>query len=154
MTTDTLRGAFALDQGEGEHIAWSGGTVTLKTGEAPVAVAEITLRRGHEPPLHVHEHEDQWLHVLAGELTVLVGDERLPAGPGSFVWLPRGVPHTVELLTDELHAFAGATTPGWFHVFHELVEAFGGDVPPMLKPEDRQVYASVLARYDVRMPAS
>jgi mannose-6-phosphate isomerase-like protein (cupin superfamily) len=45
------------------------------------------------PPLHVHEHEDESCYVLAGEISVRCGTEVFDAGPGSFVFLPRGRPH-------------------------------------------------------------
>jgi hypothetical protein len=44
-------------------------------------------------PLHVHRDEDETVYVLEGAVTVFYGDERFAAKPGTFVFLPRGVPH-------------------------------------------------------------
>ncbi len=51
------------------------------------------MQPGAESPLHVHAHEDEAYIVLNGHITFQVGDGRADAGPGSFVFLPRGVPH-------------------------------------------------------------
>jgi hypothetical protein len=40
------------------------------------------------PGRHVHTHEDEGIYVVAGVLTVEVGDERHEVGAESFVWLP------------------------------------------------------------------
>jgi hypothetical protein len=51
-----------------------------------------------EGPLHVHYREDEGFWVLEGQLTFEVGEETIEAGPGSFVFGPKDVPHrfTVE----------------------------------------------------------
>ncbi len=151
MITESLLGAYVLGPDEGERTSWNTGEMTIKTRVSTQDVVELTLQRGAEPPLHVHEHEDQWMQVLEGEMTVFVGEEMLPAGPGAFVWLPRQVPHTFVLASDELRVLAGATRRGFFHVVQELVEAFCGEIPQPMLPEHQQVLASVFARYDVRV---
>lgn len=89
---DSIRG-YALAAGAGlpQHpddpgikasAASTGGSLTL-----------IESRLSSAPPRHVHAHEDECFYVLDGSLTAYCGDEVLAAGPGSFVFLPRGVPH-------------------------------------------------------------
>ena len=153
MAADTLQDAYVLGPGDGERVVWNTGEMTIKTALSTADVVELRVERGSEPPLHVHEHEDQWLRVLEGEATVFVGEQMLPVGEGAFVWLPRGVPHTFVLASDELRVLAGATRRGFFRVVHEVVEAFGGEIPQPLMPEHHQVMTSVLARYDVRVLA-
>lgn len=53
------------------------------------------------PGKHVHTHEDEALYVLSGTLTVEVGSERYDAGPESYVFLPRGVPHVFGNLSEQ-----------------------------------------------------
>lgn len=50
------------------------------------------------PGRHVHTREDEGIYVVAGVLTVEVGDERYEVRPESFVWLPRNVPHAFASL--------------------------------------------------------
>lgn len=47
------------------------------------------------PPLHVHEHEEEAFYVLEGRGVFAVGDERRELGAGDFVIVPRGLPHTL-----------------------------------------------------------
>ncbi|MFC9440764.1 cupin domain-containing protein [Nocardia sp. NPDC057030] len=58
-----------------------------------LSLAEVVLPQGDEPPMHLHSREDELCFVLEGELTVHRGLARIQAGPGSSVWLPRGIPH-------------------------------------------------------------
>lgn len=66
-----------------------------------LALGDTLLPAGTPGPAkHVHTHEDEALYVLAGTLTVEVGEHRYDAEPESFVFLPRGVPHVFGNLTD------------------------------------------------------
>lgn len=40
-------------------------------------------------PLHYHHNEDEYSYVLDGTLGVLLGDEAVEAGPGTWVFKPR-----------------------------------------------------------------
>jgi mannose-6-phosphate isomerase-like protein (cupin superfamily) len=59
-----------------------------------LGVVETVIPRGHGPPLHVHRNEDEGFYVLSGSIEILRGEERFRAEPGTFVYLPRDVPHT------------------------------------------------------------
>ena len=52
------------------------------------------MPEGLGSPWHVHPEEDEWFYVLEGELTFWVADTRLSLKAGSFVFGPKGVPHT------------------------------------------------------------
>ena len=55
----------------------------------------ITLQPEREgPELHVHADEDDSFYILEGELTFIVEDDDVVAGPGTFVLVPPGVRHT------------------------------------------------------------
>ena len=57
-----------------------------------LSAAETIIPAGLEPPVHVHEHEDELFYVLEGELTVICGGRELRGGPGTVAFLPRRVP--------------------------------------------------------------
>jgi mannose-6-phosphate isomerase-like protein (cupin superfamily) len=57
-------------------------------------LVESLVAPGFSPPLHVHHKEDEAFWVLEGELSMRCGDRTFRARPGSFVFLPRDVPHT------------------------------------------------------------
>ena len=92
---------FAHEPGEGEARWWFGGLATIKATKEQTGghytLVEVLEPEG-EGPLHVHYREDEGFWVLEGQLTFKVGEETIKAGPGSFVFGPKDVPHrfTVE----------------------------------------------------------
>jgi mannose-6-phosphate isomerase-like protein (cupin superfamily) len=65
-------------------------------------------RRGGAPPLHIHHREDETFYVIAGEITFFVGDRRIEARAGDFLFAPKGVPHAF-LVTSRPAQRAGPT---------------------------------------------
>jgi quercetin dioxygenase-like cupin family protein len=57
------------------------------------ALLEIVESRGGGPPRHLHHWEDEVIYVLAGELAIQRGGERLDGGEGTAILLPRGTEH-------------------------------------------------------------
>jgi quercetin dioxygenase-like cupin family protein len=89
----TLAVPYVLDPSEGEVVPWFAGAVMVKASGPAFDAAVSTETAGSEPPLHVHA-DDEAIFVLGGSLTVFAGGEVLEAGPHSFAYVPRGVPHT------------------------------------------------------------
>ena len=105
------------------------------TGGA-LAVMEQRAPHGFSPPLHVHHQEDTALLVLDGELTVLVGEQTSSCGAGRFVWLPRDVPHTFRVDSDEAHLLE-FITPAGIEQFHLDASdpAEAQEMPPPAEPD-------------------
>jgi mannose-6-phosphate isomerase-like protein (cupin superfamily) len=57
---------------------------------------------------HVHEY-DEYMLVVQGCYTLIVNGERIPVRTGEEYLIPRGVPHSGEVLagTRTIHAFGG-----------------------------------------------
>ena len=51
----------------------------------------VESRTSGGAPRYTHTHEDEAFYVLNGTITVGCGKETYEAGPGAFVFLPRGV---------------------------------------------------------------
>jgi quercetin dioxygenase-like cupin family protein len=64
-----------------------------KSGDGVYSLIHLTAPPLLETPYHLHHAEDEAFYVLEGELTVIRDGEKIIAGPGSYVFLPRGVPH-------------------------------------------------------------
>ncbi len=90
-------------------------------------------------PLHVHHREDEGIYVLDGSLTAVVGEESFSLGPGDFVFLPRGVPHSLTNDSEPAARFVFVSAPGGFeHLLDDFVEAAGNGHGPS-SPEWREV---------------
>jgi quercetin dioxygenase-like cupin family protein len=92
------RQAFTIGPGAGSSVHNPvGGEVTFKLrGEqsgGAMTIIETTVPPSQGPPLHTHRAEDEWLHVLAGEMRIRLGDRILAAPSGTSAFIPRGVAH-------------------------------------------------------------
>jgi quercetin dioxygenase-like cupin family protein len=83
---------------------------TTQTGGALTAFESLAAP-GEGPPLHRHEGQDELLYVLEGGLRFLLDGELQDAPAGSFVFVPRGAPHTWQNAADEPARFLVVFTP-------------------------------------------
>ena len=85
--------------------------VSEETGGA-FALGEALIRPGGEPPLHVHAREDETFYVLEGEITFQRGHERIDAGAGDAVFMPRGRPARLRRAAPTRPACFRCSRPG------------------------------------------
>ncbi|TSJ42616.1 cupin domain-containing protein [Mucilaginibacter corticis] len=55
------------------------------------SLIKCVLRKGFEPPLHVHSREDESIFILSGEINYEIGEKTVTAKAGDYVHLPRSV---------------------------------------------------------------
>lgn len=114
-------GGFLLDPGGGDTLWFLGTLMTVKAGSNQTGGAFTLIEQiapaGFGPPMHLHRHEDEAFYVLDGEVTFTIGDRVREAGPGAFVFLPRGVPHTFVVSEPGPARLLQLTTPGGFERF-------------------------------------
>jgi mannose-6-phosphate isomerase-like protein (cupin superfamily) len=67
-------------------------TSTVETPSV-FAIEHTKIMPGWGPPLHMHLTQDEWFFLLAGEVLIQVGDQRVTLKPGDSVLGPRTVPH-------------------------------------------------------------
>ena len=60
------------------------------------SLTDSVVHSGGGPPPHVHHREHEAFWVLEGELEVQVGENTFRANAGSFLHLPKGIPHAYE----------------------------------------------------------
>src|SRR3954454_2053249 len=119
---------LAVSPGEGRSMPSPiGGEATIlvggdQTGGA-LAVLDIVVPPGEGPPLHAHTREDETAYVLEGEVRWKLGDEMEPAPAGSFVFIPKDLPHAFHNPGQEparmLITFAPAGMEGFFERLSE-----------------------------------
>lgn len=148
---------IALAPGEGESLWFLGSHASVKasaqTTAGRVAVIEHLSPRGSGSPLHVHSREDEWFYVIEGELTFWVGGHVIDAPAGSFVYGPRGIPHTF-LVTSETARFLLVTQPGDFSEFLRTLAQPADAVvipPPATEPPDVGAMSRVAAEYGIEI---
>jgi len=105
---------------------------------------EWTIPPGFATGLHVHRVQEETFYMLDGECDWQVGGERVRATPGTYLFLPPGVPHNIANASDKpARVLMTVSPPGHEHYFEELAEtvARGGTAA-----SDK--IASLRARYD------
>lgn len=106
MTTTALPSieapyALATDEGEHRHFLNHLATTKVDAGDSgSMAAVEFSAPRGFGPPLHVHQDEDELMIVLEGEVAFRSGNDEHIASAGTTVYLPHGVPHTFQVLSE------------------------------------------------------
>lgn len=133
--------------GEGEALWFLGNLVTIKAAgshtRGRLTVVEFVNPPGFAPPLHRHREEDEMFYVISGTAEFRCGGESLRAGPGDFVLLPAGVPHTFLVGPDEPLRTLQITTPSGFEDF---AAAAGGPAGERWLPPAAEVDPAALAR--------
>lgn len=112
---------YVLGPKEGDELWFLGNLVTLKAvGGAThggLTVAEFLNPPAFAPPLHRHRVEDEMFYLLEGTAVFHCAGRELPAGPGDFVYLPRGEPHTFIVGPRDPLRCLQLTTPAGFEHF-------------------------------------
>jgi quercetin dioxygenase-like cupin family protein len=74
-----------------------GGILTFKitsdVSGGSLTALETIAASGEGPPLHIHD-EDELIYTLDGTFRIKLGDTLRELPPRSFVFIPRGTPHT------------------------------------------------------------
>jgi len=74
--------------------------------------------------LHVHQHEDEVVHVLEGAIEIRLGDQTLQAATGGVAHLPKQIPHALYNPLKTRSRYLGIAIPGGMeNFFDELEEA-------------------------------
>ncbi|MBO0657435.1 cupin domain-containing protein [Streptomyces triculaminicus] len=90
--------------------------------EGRLSLLEVTLAR--DIPRHTHHLADEMIYVLEGELGVHFDGEDLTVPAGSFILLPKGVPHALSRATDIPPRVLQISSPGgWECYLEDLTEA-------------------------------
>ena len=97
----TSSSAHVLSREEGQSFWFLGTLMTLKasteTTKGAFSLIEQVAPAGFAPPMHVHHAEDESFNVLEGEVTYFVGGQTLHAPAGSYIYLPRDIPHSFRV---------------------------------------------------------
>ena len=125
-----------LEPGAGDALRHQlGGSVIFKVrGEetdGALFAFETEVAAGEGPPLHVHANEEEILYVLDGDVRFRFGDDVRATPTGSFIFVPRGVPHTFQNAGEGPARLLIAFTPAGMEAFFSgFAEALANGADP------------------------
>jgi len=137
---------------EGKRYSFDGYDIIFKSPnesatEAWTAIDYTMPAHREGPPLHYLRDLIESFYVISGQVWMRVGDEEVNAGPGSYVWVPAGMPHTFANRSDAPAHFLGhASGPRHKDFLCELLDlAIAEKAWP---PADPKRIIELGARYD------
>ncbi|CAF4481332.1 unnamed protein product [Rotaria sp. Silwood2] len=127
-----------VDQYQGENLqvlARANSTRIIKLRgsqtDGRITIMEGEILVGEAPPLHIHHREDEYFHVLQGELQFEVGDETFMAKTGTWVYAPRYIKHRFRNINSPgarlEYVFQPAGIEYYFEEVSKIVVAQQGD---------------------------
>jgi quercetin dioxygenase-like cupin family protein len=128
----------AMDSRLARSIWFRGALITVHADSQETngkfAIFEMSGMPGGEPPLHIHENEDEMFYVLEGRLQAVCGGEEMTLDPGDSMFLPRRVPHTFKIVSSFARALVYVTPGGFEGYFRDLGEPAGNLALPDFVP--------------------
>lgn len=88
-----------------------------------LSLSVSVLRKGSEAPLHEHSREDETFYVISGQLDARVGDEHHTLNAGDAVFLPRGLKHRLQCISERAEVVMLIHPPGLESFFDEIDQA-------------------------------
>lgn len=108
------------------------------------SLVKNVMRKGFEPPLHVHTREDESNLIMKGEILFTVGDKTIHAKAGDYIHLPKNVPHTFKLLTDTAETLLVITPGGFEEMFIECSRpALSIELPPLGEKPPKEFFEKI-----------
>jgi quercetin dioxygenase-like cupin family protein len=144
---DQIRHAVVRMPGDNAGVVLRGEPMAfLVTGKdtTHTSMFDWTIPAGFATGLHVHRVQEETFYVLEGECEWQAGDRRIRATPGTFLFLPPGVPHNITNVSDRpARVLMTVSPPGHEHYFEELARLTAPGTTP-----DPKVIGELRARYD------
>lgn len=124
-----------------------------QTGGA-YSLTEAIVPPGGGPPPHYHTREEESFYVFEGEITFAVEDRTIVGSPGTFVQIPRGVPHAFTNRGGVSARMLIHCSPAGFEKF---IAEFGTELPsrdsaPIAPtPQEIEKLMSLAPKYGITM---
>jgi quercetin dioxygenase-like cupin family protein len=119
--------------------------VFLVTGENTkhTSMFDWMIPAGFATGRHVHRVQEETFYLLEGECEWHVGDKTIRATPGTYLFIPPGVPHNITNVSEKpARVLMTVSPPGHDHYFEELAKLAAQGAP------DPKALADLRNRYD------
>jgi quercetin dioxygenase-like cupin family protein len=125
--------------------------LTAEQTAGSLSLGLATVPAGSDgPPPHVHDAEDELFLIVDGQYRVCVDGAWSDAGPGSVVYLPRGIAHTFHVVGAQDGRHWVLTKPGGFDRFYaRCADEFAAGGPP-----DRAKLTAIAAEHGMRFQSA
>jgi quercetin dioxygenase-like cupin family protein len=132
--------------GQGREVRLKGQPMTfLVTADDSrhASMFEWTIPAGFSTGLHVHRVQEETFYVLEGDCDWRVGGQRVRATPGTYLFVPPGVPHNIGNAGDKpARVLMTVSPPGHERYFEELAAMVASGA------RDPKKIAELRSRYD------
>ena len=128
--------------------------VTAEDTGGAYELMKFSVPNGLGPPPHIHHREDEHFFVLEGEFEVTIGSQTHMAKSGTFLHLPKHVPHGLRATNAELCSFLCWVIPGNLgRFFNSFKKPWPKDskYPPLLTENDIQDLVRVSKDFDIEL---
>ena len=110
-------GGYILHAEEGEVLLLGSppGRVIIKVDPAKTGSPQMAMGMQYVEqfiPIHLHEHEEEFLFVHRGQGVGILGNDRVPVQAGATIYIPPGVWHGLENTGGEASQIMWLVTPG------------------------------------------
>jgi uncharacterized protein (TIGR02246 family) len=127
-------------------------TVLHATGEATdgrfCLIEQATMPAGLASPYHTHHNEDEAFYVLDGQVRFICDGKWLNAGPGTWVFGPRDIPHGFKVVGSRPARMLFLCSPAGFEKF---VLELCAPVDAVPGPPDMTKLMAAAARFNVEI---
>jgi mannose-6-phosphate isomerase-like protein (cupin superfamily) len=106
---------------------------------------------GSATPYHLHHNEDEAFYILNGESIFTCDGKKTVAGPGAYLFLPRGIPHGIRVtgaIPTEMLILA-MPGDGFVGMMEEMGEPASQLILPSPKTPDMEKLISLCAKYQI-----
>lgn len=122
-------------------------TLTRSETEGNYYLFELVTPPGLGIPPHVHDREDEIIHVVDGKFMIILGEEQRVAEAGDVIFFPRHIPHAFQNIGDTPGTTLWTVVPGGnFEDFFEELAALPADREP-----DIPKVIEIFARYGMEV---
>ena len=127
-------------------------TVMRSTGETTdnhfLLMESLDMPPAMASPYHVHHNEDEAFYVLEGELAVVLDGKWLTAGPGTYVYGPRDIPHGFKVVGKMPARILLLCAPAGFEGF---VRDLSMPLDAAPAPPDMALLMAAAAKYNIEI---
>lgn len=155
---ETALRPYASRRDDGEAFSFFGCLTWFRaTGEqtgGTLGLIEQSVPPEAGSPWHLHHNEDESFYVLEGEILFIVGEDqqRITAGPGTFVFGPRNVPHGFRNdSAAPARVLLQVTPAGFEHFAMSLARPASESDAELAGPPDMQILLAEAAKYNVEI---